>query len=75
MADEGLVQLLQLLGSPDKGARQQAEAHYSQLKESSMPQVGEEGRQCPRVHSRSIDPNYQLAAAAPSIDQSPFPTY
>lgn len=42
MADEGLVQLvqlLQLLGSPDKGARQQAEAHYAHLKEANMPQV------------------------------------
>jgi hypothetical protein len=44
MADEGLVQLLQLLqllGSPDKGARQQAEAHYAALRETRTPQVSQ----------------------------------
>lgn len=37
--DQALLQLLELLGSPDKAARQQAEAHYAQLRETSAPQV------------------------------------
>lgn len=54
---EGLVRLLDLLGSPDQGVRQQAEAHYTHLRETSAPHVSSKEREIGETEGMQSNPS------------------